>query len=127
MKRLMFSVLMLAASPAWADSAASANATWRKLVEQQAELSLRQTPNEQPVKRFCEAALKTCTRVIFAKRNGKMTMLSEVEDVNEKLIARMVCKLNDSTDIRVCVDFDRGRSKTEMYDNGRWRIVEESK
>lgn len=120
MKRLAFSVFMLAASPAWAGSVSEANAAWRRIVEQQADLSLKQTPNQQPIERFCEASSKTCTRVIFAKRGGLTTMVSEIENVDEKLVARMICKLNVSGDIRTCVDFDRGTTSKAIYDNGHW-------
>lgn len=124
MKSLICAALILSASPAIAASVTPAkNAEWAKMVEQQAALALVQKPNEKPVVRFCEASEKSCTRVIVAKRGGKMTMLAEVENFDEQLIARMICKLNDSADIRTCVDFDRGTLTKAVYDSGRWHPV----
>lgn len=124
MKRLFCISLILAASPAFAASTtAGKNAEWAKMVEQQAALASVQNPGKAPVTRFCEAEEKACTRVIIAKRGGKVTMLAEIENLDEQLIARMVCKLNDSSDIRTCIDFDRGNLTKAVYDNGRWHNV----
>jgi hypothetical protein len=85
---------------------------------------MSQNGGKNPVARFCEPELSICTRAIVAKYNGADMAMTEVENLDGKLVMRMVCKFNEEGDIRSCIDFDRKTTSRSVKDvNGAWQQV----
>jgi hypothetical protein len=48
------------------------------------------------------------------------------EDPNGKVVKRETCEFNRFSDVRHCVDFDRGTAHQDMKDaNGNWMKIED--
>jgi len=120
MRRIAFLALILACSPAHAGK----NEDWAQLVKAHAERAIRQNGGKNPVIRLCEPEDRICTRAIIAKYNGVDMSMHEIENLDGKLIGRLVCKFNEEGDIRSCVDFDRKTTTRSVKDvNGKWQPV----
>ena len=91
-------------------------------------LSSRQNHGTPLYLHFCEPKFKECSDVIAYKNSdGLRASLQVHRDIHGVTINRLVCKLNEKEDIRVCADFDTGAETTAMLDmDGNWQDVTDS-
>ncbi len=102
--------------------------SWDAEVDRVTALSSRQNHGTPLYLHFCEPKFKECSDVIAYKNSDGLRVALQVHrDIHGATINRLVCKLNEKEDIRVCADFDTGAETTAMQDmDGNWQDVTDS-
>jgi hypothetical protein len=100
-------------------------ASWADVSERGLELSRQQHAGRPEVAHFCEPELNVCnTGVVWRSNKGTKMFLRESETSDGKQLEREVCELNSFGDVRVCIDWDSGRTYRDMKDlKGHWYKV----
>ena len=104
---------------------ANARPTWKELVDLATSRSARQNGGSPKYFRLCQPENKTCSSGIAFKGNdGKDVMLKVTKDAKENMISRETCSFNATSDVRVCVDWDKDTIHRDMKNTkGDWYIV----
>jgi hypothetical protein len=102
--------------------------SWDAEVDRVTALSSRQNHGTPLYLHFCEPKFKECSDVIAYKNSDGLRVSLQVHrDIHGATINRLVCKLNEKEDIRVCADFDTGAETTAMQDmDGNWQDITDS-
>jgi len=113
---ISFFALLSIVSPAMADD-------WADLAKYAYQQSQYYSGKAQ-INHFCEPDKKLCTTYIVVYDPKGMWSLREVENVNEVLVARIICRFNASQDIRTCTNFDTKQTTQEMQGNDqKWIFI----
>lgn len=101
------------------------NTAWVSYIEGAKASPLVEGGPEQNYSHFCEKDSGRCLDVIFYKSKKGPMMLTEITDLNDKLLMRVACYFpRKQMDVRVCGDFDRGgQEKSIRKSDGSWEIV----
>jgi hypothetical protein len=106
---------------------AQAPTKWEDVVNGAINASTKQHNGKPQFGRVCQPETKTCaTAVFFTSKDGLENIVVTIEDSNGKVVKRETCKFNQFSDVRNCVDFDRGTTRRDMKDaNGNWVKIED--
>jgi len=104
------------------------NKAWKILTDEALKLSARQNHGKPVYVRQCEPERKICHAQIYYKdTDGNPSYAAEVYDLHDVIFERLVCRKNDTNDMRWCINFDTQVRYTDMKNaNGDWVIVEGS-
>lgn len=99
--------------------------SWDEFIKAATARSAAQNNGTPAYARSCEPELKVChTGVAFVDK-GKGMLAIVTRDIDDKLVSREVCELNELADIRRCLNWDTGAKHSDMKDkNGKWYQVE---
>ena len=99
--------------------------SWSDFVDLAMARSASQNGGKARTIRTCEPKFKICwNAVVFKLANGRDGVLKITRDLDEKVIRKEFCSLNETSDIRKCVDWDTGVTVRSMKDmNGDWYKV----
>lgn len=99
--------------------------TWKDFVDVVSAISAKQNDGTPKLFRGCQPELKLCiSGISYRDKQNKDMAIKVVRDMNEKIVAREICELNPTSDIRLCTDWDRGTSHRDMKDmHGEWHKV----
>jgi hypothetical protein len=111
--------------PPTTQAKANPSPTWKELVSSVARLSASQNNGTPRINRVCQPEFKVCTMAIFYKnKDGVDSMLRTAEDVDGNIFKREICEFNKFSDVRTCVDWERGTVQKDMRDaKGNWSSV----
>lgn len=104
---------------------ASTPPSWSDFVEVVTTTSARQNGGKPDYFRVCQPELKVCnTGISYRDKNGKDMMIKVVKDMNDALLTREICSFNETGDIRICSDWDKGTTHRDMKNvKGEWYKV----
>lgn len=103
------------ASSAAAEQVSNKDQTWKDLVAYAIGQSSLQNNGKPAFVRQCHPETGLCaTYLTFMANDGKVTILSNHQDVNDKTVLRFVCKTNTLGDMGRCINFDTGEQHNEI-------------
>jgi hypothetical protein len=99
--------------------------TWNDMVDQATSRSASQNNGTPKYFRLCQPETKTCNTGIFFKANDGTDMIIKVtKDMKENIVSRESCTFNVTSDIRLCVDWDKQTMHRDMKNtSGEWYKV----
>jgi hypothetical protein len=112
-------------TPQLPEMKASKPPPWGEFVDAMTKLSSRQNGGRPKYFRTCQPELKVCTTgVVWTDNDGNLMSIKVAKDVKDNLVSREVCSFNTPQDIRLCLNWDSGKSHRDMKDDkGEWYKV----
>ena len=107
---------------------ASTPPSWNDFVDLVVAISAKQNDGKPKYFRSCQPELRVCNSgVAYSDKDGKDMAVKVVKDMKEVTISREICSFNAQSDIRVCVDWDKGTTHRDMKNSkGEWyKIADE--
>lgn len=118
MKTLAASIIcaaMALPNTAQAEQISTKDQSWKDLVAYAIGQSSLQNNGKPLFARQCYPDTSTCvTYLAFRASDGKVRVLSNHQDANDKTLLRVVCKVNALGDMAHCADFDTGEQHNEI-------------
>ena len=115
------------ASPATLTPQARAGSTsapsWNEFIDKVAKISAEQNGGgNATVSRLCQPEFKNCVLgLTYLLKDGRQGLAVVIQDLNGKTMRREVCELNNSNNVRNCIDWDSGaKHRDEKSAKGDW-------
>ena len=101
--------------------------TWGNLLDKAVELSKKQNGGKPDFLRGCQPELKVCINAVsFTTERGVYMIMKVTENLDGKIVRREVCSFNSHSDVRSCLDWDKGTTHRDMKNaSGEWEKVSE--
>lgn len=116
-------LVLLAGVPVCAEEAQHGD-PWGALVAYAFAKSAEQNGGEPLYRRQCNPAKGTCVNYVIFKNEAEVkTKVGSVQNTEDRIVRRFICRFNEMGDIQHCTDFDTGERFVSMKDNDTGKFV----
>jgi hypothetical protein len=83
--------------------------SWNEFIDKVVRFSAEQNGGNAAISRLCQPEFNNCVLgLAYLLEDGRQGLAVVIQDLNGKTMRREVCELNNSNDVRSCVDWDTG-------------------